>query len=81
MLIRKILPGLAAVVILVASGCAGVAGALLINELLDNQAPERTWSGTVSDSNGQPVDGVTESFTPAAPAGPYSRAAPPARDA
>jgi len=58
MLIRNSIAGLALVVLMAATGCAGVAAVLLVDELLDNEAPERTWSGTVTDQNGDPVGGL-----------------------
>lgn len=48
---------LAAAAILAASCTAALAG-LLIYQLLDDQAPTRTWTGTVSDTAAEPVGGV-----------------------
>lgn len=41
-----------------AYGCSALVAAYLINELLDDKAPKRTWSGHVRDTAGQPVAGV-----------------------
>ncbi|MCH7472268.1 carboxypeptidase regulatory-like domain-containing protein [bacterium] len=45
--------------LLLASSCSTLIAAYLINELLNDSAPRRTWSGSVSDTSGQPVGGVT----------------------
>ena len=58
MLKRCTIAAMALVLLFAASGCAGVAAVLLVNELLDNEAPERTWSGTVTDQDGDPVGGL-----------------------
>ncbi len=39
-------------------GCSALVAAYLINQLLDEKAPKRTWSGHVRDTAGQPVAGV-----------------------
>lgn len=41
-----------------AVSCAGVVAALLVRELLNEEAPKRTWTGTVRDTEGQGVGGV-----------------------
>lgn len=38
--------------------CSTLITAYLINELLNDKAPKRTWSGTVRDTTGQPVGGI-----------------------
>jgi hypothetical protein len=40
------------------TGCSTVLTALLVNELLNDEAPKRTWSGTVRDTTGEPVGGM-----------------------
>ena len=40
------------------SGCSTVITALLINELLNDEAPKRNWSGVVRDTTGEPVGGM-----------------------
>ncbi len=50
--------GLIAAAALLAASCTAALAGLLIYELLDDQAPTRTWTGTVSDTESQPVGGV-----------------------
>lgn len=40
------------------AGCSTIVTALLINELLNDEAPKRTWTGTVTDTTGEPVGGL-----------------------
>ena len=55
--INKILLALGFCVLL-ATSCAPVVAALLVRELLNDQAPKRTWTGTVTDTTGAAVGGV-----------------------
>ena len=41
-----------------AVSCAGVVAVLLVRELLNEEAPKRTWTGRVTDTEGQGVGGV-----------------------
>lgn len=41
-----------------AASCAGVVAALLVRELLNDEAPKRTWTGSVLDDQGAGVGGV-----------------------
>ena len=58
MSIRGIAISLLIVGAIVASGCVAGVAALLVYELLDDEAPVRTWTGTVTDTNTDPVGGV-----------------------
>jgi hypothetical protein len=50
--------GLIAVAAMLAAGCTAALAGLLIYQLLDDEAPTRTWTGTVIDTEDQPVGGV-----------------------
>lgn len=41
------------------AGCETLVTAYLINQLLNDNAPAHSWSGTVRDTSGQPVSGLT----------------------
>jgi len=58
MSIRSWVAGLLVVGALAASGCATTLAALLVYDLLNDEAPVRTFTGTVRDSNGDPVGGL-----------------------
>jgi hypothetical protein len=58
MSIRVIAAGLLISAAILASGCVAGVAALLVYELLDDEAPVRTWTGTVTDTNTNPVGGV-----------------------
>lgn len=49
---------LAVAAAVLAAGCTAALAGLLIYQLLDDEAPTRTWTGTVSDTAAQPVGGV-----------------------
>jgi hypothetical protein len=42
----------------VLASCSTIVAALLINELLNDEAPKRKWTGTVTDTTGEPVGGL-----------------------
>ncbi|MEZ5339626.1 MAG: carboxypeptidase-like regulatory domain-containing protein [bacterium] len=42
----------------VCASCGAAVAALLIRELLNDEAPKRTWTGTVRDSEGNGIGGV-----------------------
>ena len=54
---------LALCLLVLVCGCEAVATALLINELLDEGAPKREWSGVVRDSIGRAAEGLTVQVT------------------
>lgn len=58
MSIRGWTAGLVAVAVLAAGGCATALAGLLIYELLDDEAPVRTFTGTVRDASDEPVGGL-----------------------
>jgi hypothetical protein len=58
MSIRTWTAGLLVSAALAAGGCAATLAGLLIYNLLDDQAPVRTFTGTVRDANGAPVGGL-----------------------
>jgi hypothetical protein len=56
---RRLTAGLIAVAaLLLVNGCATALAGLLVYELLDDEAPVRTYTGTVRDTNGDPVGGL-----------------------
>ena len=42
----------------VLASCSTLVTAYLLSQLLDEQAPKRTWSGTIRDTTGNPVGGI-----------------------
>ena len=50
--------GLIAAAAMLAASCTAALAGLLIYQLLDDEAPTRTWTGTVSDMAAEPVGGV-----------------------
>lgn len=50
--------GLIAATALLAASCTAALAGLLVYELLDDQAPTRTWTGTVRDTQADPVGGM-----------------------
>jgi hypothetical protein len=58
MFIRKAAAAAAVLAILVIDGCSSLITAYLINELLNDKAPRRSWTGVVEDQSGTPVENV-----------------------
>lgn len=58
MSIRSWMGGMLVIAALAASGCTTALAGLLVYDLLDNQAPVRTFTGTVRDTTGSPVGGL-----------------------
>jgi hypothetical protein len=58
MFIRRIAAAAAMLLILGATACSSLITAYLINELLNDKAPRRSWTGTVTDQGDHPVEGV-----------------------
>lgn len=58
MLKRRFLALAAILALLAATSCAGGVAALLLYNILDDEAPTRTWTGTVTDQNSDPVGGI-----------------------
>jgi len=58
MLKRKFLALAAVLTLIAATSCAGGVAALLLYTILDDEAPTRTWTGTVIDQNSDPVGGI-----------------------
>jgi hypothetical protein len=59
MCFRRSLLAVLGAAVLVLSSCQALVAAYLINQLLNDQAPKKTWSGTVRDTTDNPVGGVT----------------------
>lgn len=58
MKLTRVVLALALAVSILAYGCSAIVAAYLVNQLLNDKAPKKTWSGHVRDSNGDPVAGV-----------------------
>jgi hypothetical protein len=58
MSIRGWTAALAIAGLVAANGCAAGVAALLLYQLLDDEAPVRTFTGTVRDASADPVGGV-----------------------
>jgi hypothetical protein len=58
MKLTRVVLALALAVSILAYGCSAIVAAYLVNQLLNDKAPKKTWSGHVKDSTGDPVAGV-----------------------
>lgn len=58
MKLTRLVLALALAASILAYGCSAIVAAYLVNQLLNDKAPKKTWSGHVKDSSGDPVAGV-----------------------
>ena len=58
MKLTRIVLALAFALSILAYSCSAIVAAYLVNQLLNDKAPKKTWSGHVKDSTGDPVAGV-----------------------